>query len=88
MRLHASFIIGSTTTPAEVNECRCKFRPKYARCLALLREVFTGGSVRAEPWRERQMLPEARRRQGVPPVHSHNGTKALIRYLQKDHDGA
>ena len=46
------------------------FDPKDARCLSLLREVFTGGSVRAEPWRERQLLPEPRRRQGVSPVHS------------------
>ena len=37
--------------------------------LGLLHDVLTGGFVRAEPGRERQMLPASRRRQGVSSAH-------------------
>ena len=52
-KLHCWFDIDTRKS-----DYRCKFRPKDARCLALLREAFNGGSVRAELWRERHMLPE------------------------------
>ena len=52
-RLHCWFDIDTRKS-----DCRCKFRPK-ARCLALLCGVFNEGSVWAEPWLERQVLPEA-----------------------------
>ena len=42
-------------------------------------KVFTGGSVRAEQWRRHQMLPDARRKQGVSPVHSQ-----MVRRLRSD----
>ena len=47
------------------NECRRKIRPKDVSCLGLLHEVFTGGSVRAEPRKQRKMLSGTRRRHGV-----------------------
>ena len=50
-------------------ERRCNFRSEGVPCMGLLHEFFTGGSVRAEPGQERQMLPASRRRQRVPSVH-------------------
>ena len=77
----AIFIPGSTTTHKK-DECRRQWHLSET----ISPNLFTGRSVRAEAWPERQLLPGTRIKLQIPPCAHNYIAEALTRHLQKDHE--